>query len=77
MTITDRWTDWELFLKQVSGHKDLWYATNGEIQGYMEAVCQLDYSVDRSIIYNPSATPVWLELDGRTVKLEGGTETIV
>ena len=77
MTITDGWADWELFLKQVSGHKDLWYATNGEIQSYMEAVRQLDYSVDRSIIYNPSAAPVWLELDGRTVKLEGGTETIV
>ena len=77
MTITDGWADWELFLKQVSGHKDLWYATNGEIQSYMEAVWQLDYSVDRSIIYNPSAASVWLELDGRTVKLKGGTETIV
>ena len=77
MTITDGWADWELFLKQVSGHEDLWYATNGEIQSYIEAARQLDYSVDRSIIYNPSATPIWLELDGRTVKLEGGTESVI
>ncbi|MDD3413155.1 MAG: polysaccharide deacetylase family protein [Lachnospiraceae bacterium] len=77
MTIADGWIDWELFLQKVSGHKSLWYATNGEIQSYMEAVQRLDYSVDRSIIFNPSATAVWLELDGHTVKLEGGKETVI
>ena len=77
MTITEGWADWEKFLEKVSGHNELWYATNGEIQSYMEAVRKLDYSVDRSIIYNPSALPVWLEMDGHIVKLEGGKETVI
>ena len=38
--------------------KDIWFATNGEILDYIQAYQMLEYSVDGSMIYNPSATDV-------------------
>ncbi|MFR6641755.1 MAG: polysaccharide deacetylase [Christensenellales bacterium] len=50
----------------------MWYATNGEIFDYVEAFERLEWSVDRSTIFNPSATDVFLHLDGRDVLVPAG-----
>lgn len=62
----DEFCDW------VSGNDDVWYATNVEIMDYVNATRQLKFSWDRKIIYNPTATDVWIEVDNEVVKIPAG-----
>lgn len=60
----DEISDWKVldeFCEQVKGRDDIWYATNGEIISYLQAADRLVTSVDGKIVYNPTATPIWLE----------------
>ena len=72
LTATDTWEDWERFLDKCACHEDIWYASNGEIIGYLDAVKRLEYTLDRSVIYNPSAVSVWMRIDGRDIEIQSG-----
>ncbi len=73
--------DWEYMenlLKRLSGHDNVWYATNIEIYNYVMAQRQLKISVDEKTFYNPTAIDVWVDVNlgtkicipaGKTVKL--------
>jgi hypothetical protein len=70
--------NWELiegFCQLVSGREDTWYATNIQIVDYMKAAKNLKFSVDGNMVYNMSATPVWLSVDGKLVEAAGGRMT--
>ncbi len=67
------WNLIEDFAAFAGGHEDIWYATNIEIHDYMEALSRLRFSADCSIVENPCSIPVWLQSDGRTVKVEPGS----
>lgn len=41
----------------------IWFATNGEIMEYVQAYRRLEYAVDGSVIYNPSALNVCIRPD--------------
>lgn len=58
-------------------HKDqIWFATNGEILDYVTAYRRLTYSVDGSMVYNPSAVDVTIRTSmTQTVLLKAGTVT--
>ena len=56
----NNWERIEELLSYVGGHDDVWYATNGEILSYLKAYEMLEYSVDGSMIYNPSSTDLYL-----------------
>lgn len=75
----DGWQNWdkmESFLKHISGHEDtVWYATNGEIIEYVNAYRRLEYSVDGSVIYNPSAIDVTIRTAWNAVVLPAGSYT--
>ena len=71
----NNWNIIEEFCDKVSGNDDVWYATNVEIMDYVNATKQLKFSWDRKIIFNPTATDVWIEVDGQVVKIPAG-ETI-
>ncbi len=71
----ERENNWDLieeFCKVVSGDESTWYATNIEIVDYVKAIKGLRFSVDCSIVSNPSATPVWIGVDGEPVKIGAG-----
>ena len=57
---SNNWERIEELIDRMSGHDDVWYATNGEILSYLKAYEMLEYSVDGSIIYNPSCTDLYL-----------------
>ena len=64
----------ENFCSYMGGRDDIWYATNIEIIDYMEAAKSLRFSADNSLVYNPSAQTVWLQIDGsHNVAVPGGT----
>lgn len=70
----DNWDVIENFCSYMGGRDDIWYATNIEIIDYMEAAKSLRFSADNSLVYNPSAQTVWLQIDGsHNVAVPGGT----
>lgn len=72
-----QWEMMESFIRKIAGHEDIWYATNGEIQAYMEAVKRLIYSATGDYIENPSARDVWMQIDGKTYCVRGGETVII
>ena len=70
------WDKMDAFLQHISGHEDsVWYATNGEIIDYVNAYRRLEYSVDGSVIYNPSAVDVTIRTAWTAVVLPAGSYT--
>lgn len=66
----DNWEIIEQFAEKVGGRDDVWYATNIEIYEYVQAYRSLVFSLDGEMVHNPSAIPVWIELRGKTYKIE-------
>ena len=70
----DNWEVIEEFCKYMGGREDIWYATNIEIIDYMAAYRNLQFSADATAVYNPNASSVWLQLEGKkNVEIKGGT----
>ena len=58
--------------ESLKGRKDVWYATNIEIYEYVTAMRGMVISADGNILYNPSATPLYLLLGEKKVCLSAG-----
>ena len=56
----ENWNVIEEFCKYMGGRDDVWYATNGEIYDYIKAYESLEYSIDGSTVYNPTATDLYV-----------------
>ena len=70
--------NWDLiedFCAKMANNERIWYATNIEIVDYVNAMKSLKFSQSLDMVYNPSATNVWLLVDGETVKVGAG-ETV-
>lgn len=74
----DRDDNWELIetiCEKFSGKDDIWCATNMEIYEYITAYNALIYSADGNMVYNPTLTEVWFDVDGTLYVVKPG-ETI-
>lgn len=71
----NNWETMEAALKLVSGHDDIWYATNGEIYRYIKAFDQLIFSADGHLVENPTAADLWLWVSKEAVHLPAGSIT--
>lgn len=57
------WESFEQLCATAAAHKDeLWCATNLEICDYVTAGRNLQFSVDQTMVYNPSCIDVWVEV---------------
>ena len=68
--------DWKLiedFCKLAGGQEDIWYATNIEIVDYLEDAKRLQFSADCSMVYNPNARSIYLQVGNDFVEVKGGT----
>lgn len=68
----DNWSLVEDFCRELGGDPETWYATNIEIYDYVTALHALRFSVDRTLVYNPTALDVWIEADHVCVKVPSG-----
>ena len=66
------WDRIEEFFKLVSNRDDVWYATNIEIYDYIEAYRALEYSVDLTRVYNPTAIDVYIVHEDKQYKIPAG-----
>jgi len=71
----NNWEHIDYICKRLSGYEDIWYATNIEICDYVEAYKRLVYSANGKMIYNPTVTEVWIDVDGVLHSIKPG-ETI-
>lgn len=71
----NNWEHIEKICEKLSKNDEIWYATNIEICDYCEAYKSLIYSTDNKIIYNPTATDVWIDVDGAIYEIKSG-ETV-
>ena len=59
--------DWKLmetFAERAASDREIWYASNGQIYEYIQAIHNLQMSADLSRIYNPSAISVYYTIEG-------------
>ncbi len=72
------WNIIEEFAAFMGNRDDIWYAANIEVYDYVRAYEALQFSADESLVHNPSALSVWLQIgkgepieiaSGKTVKL--------
>jgi hypothetical protein len=68
----NNWNRIEQFAEKMGGHEDIWYATNIEIYDYVMALRALEFSADRSMVYNPTATDVWVRYNHESIKIPAG-----
>lgn len=71
----DRSNNWhvlEEFAAFMGERKDVWYATVGELQTYMEAYSRLVWSADTSRVYNPTESKIFLQKNGTLYSVAPG-----
>lgn len=68
----NNWDHIERFCAEAGGDPDVWYATNIEIYDYIMALRALKFTADRAVVYNPTATDVWIAVDKAPVRVVGG-----
>ncbi len=69
----NNWEVIEEFCRYMGGRDDIWYATNIEIVDYLTATKSLQFSANGEAVYNPTATNVWLQLNGsKNIEIPAG-----
>ena len=68
----DNWNIIEEFSKKIGGRNDIWYATNIEIYNYMEAYQNLLFSVDASMVHNPTSHTLFFEYNNQSYQINPG-----
>ena len=68
----NNWSHLDDICKALSGHDDIWYATNIEIYDYVTAYNSLIISADSSMIYNPTLIKLWLDIGDELVTVDPG-----
>lgn len=66
------WEVMESLLKRVSGHEEIWYATNIQIAEYLEAASSLRYSADGNLVFNPTCQTIWMNILDREYCIPSG-----
>lgn len=68
----NNWNIIEELAKKLSGRKDIWFATNGEIYDYVKAYDNLIFSMDGETVENPAYMGVNLEIRGKIYEIGPG-----
>lgn len=68
----NNWNVIEDFCKLMAHRDDIWYATNIEVYDYQDAFKQLRFSMDCSIVKNPTASELWFFLNGKVYSIKPG-----
>jgi len=68
----NNWNVIEDFAEYMANREDVWYATNIEIYDYQEAYKRLQFSVDGTMVKNPSGITVWFNLNDKEYSVVPG-----
>ena len=73
--INDNWHIIEEFSETIGQKNDIWYATNIEVYNYIQAYNRLEFSLDASIVYNPTDIELYFSFGGKQFNIKSG-ETV-
>lgn len=68
----NNWNVIEEFAEYIGNREDIWYATNGEIFDYLQACERLEFSIDATLVHNPSSIDVWIDYFGKKCIIPAG-----
>ncbi|MEI8062517.1 MAG: polysaccharide deacetylase family protein [Verrucomicrobiota bacterium] len=68
----NRWDDLEKIFKPLASKPDVWYCTNIELFDYEAARQRLVIATNRASVFNPSALPVTINVDGKLFDVPAG-----
>lgn len=68
----NNWEMIETFCEKIAHDDDVWYATNIEVYNYHQALRSLRFSVDCSMVENPTALDLWFTADEKEIKIGPG-----
>ncbi len=71
----NNWNVIEEFAEYIGNRSDIWYATNIEVCKYVKAYDALCFSANGNIIYNPTATDIYLNYFDKEILVKAG-ETV-
>lgn len=70
----DNWGRMENILEKLNEKKDdLFFATNGYLYDYVTGFDRLELSLDNTVIYNPTSTDYYLEVEYKNYLLKAGS----
>jgi hypothetical protein len=70
----DNWALMEEFCDKIGNNNDIWYATNIQIVDYLKVCDNLQFSMDGSFAFNPSAASAWISVDNTVYEIPGGKQ---
>ena len=73
----DNWNVIEEFAAYVGGREDIWYATNIEVYDYVQDWQRLLFSADGKRVYNPTASEIFYDDNGKTDSIQPGKTKIL
>lgn len=68
----NNWHVIEKFCEKVSFKEDVWYATNLEIEHYINAMRHVTVSTDEKMYINNADISIWAEYEGQVIELKPG-----
>jgi len=68
----DNWQIMEEFASYMGGREDVWYATNLEIHDYVENWYRLIFSMDGTMVYNPSCCEMFFNMGDQIYCVQAG-----
>lgn len=73
----NKWAEVEKFFKIISKNPDIYYTTQIGLVDYINAFKNIKFSVDKSMVTNPSSTDVYLKINGKAFIIESGETKIL
>lgn len=70
----NNWDVIEKFAQKMGNRDDIWYAVNIEIYDYIQAYKQLRYNIEKTTVYNPTATDLWISVEGNIIEVKAGEQ---
>lgn len=74
---TDSWDRLEEFCRKMSADDDIWYATNIEIYNYVQAFNKLEFNLEVTEVYNPTATDIWFRTPDNDYVVKAGERMVL
>ena len=71
----DNWEVIRAFAAYIGKREEIFYATNGEIMDYISAFHAIVFDVENRSVHNPTATDVYLHMNGKDVIARAGAVT--
>ncbi len=73
----NKWAEVERFFKMISNNPEIYYTTQIDLVDYINAFKNLKFSVDKTMVTNPSSITVYVRMNGKVFTIEAGSTQLL